>query len=295
MKEDEASSTAYIVLQGLLYTASRPRYNYLVAKDVEEAGRQILSASKTGRKLLKQINNPLIRVIAPFLEWLLMPGISRHYVLRKRYIEDAVRAAIKQEATQVVNLGAGFDTLAWRLHKEFSGVNFIEIDHPATNAQKAKALMGGETSPSNLHMLAVDFSKQNLLEALSPFEGFEAKRKTIFICEGVLMYLLEKDVVTLFDSLKQLTGKGTQLVFTCVEPMESPSNNNGRLLKFLYLIKNEPLNWIMARPDLPDFVEKQGYKMLETASAEIFKERYLSSDHKGVVHQGEYLALAEFS
>lgn len=293
MKEDTPSSTAFTVLQGLMYIAEHPQYGYLVKDDVAQTGRQILSASKKGQKLLRQIESPLYKVVLKLGEKALMPGITLHYALRKRYIEDVVRQALVDGKTQVISLGAGFDTLEWRLHTEFPNVNFIEIDHPATSAFKAGALFGGQESPANLHLLAVDFSKQSLLEALGPFEGFDATRPTIFICEGVLPYLLEKDVVILLDSLKELTGSGTRFVFSSVAPMNSANNNTGPLLNvYLFFIK-ESLNWTIECDDVPAFLEKNGFHFIESASVETFQERYLADDHEGELHRGEYLILSE--
>ncbi|MCP4695427.1 MAG: class I SAM-dependent methyltransferase [Gammaproteobacteria bacterium] len=293
MKENQASSTAFTVLQGILYTARHPRHSYLAPGETVEAGRRILAASEEGKKRLRRLESRWFRLLVPVMERLLMPGITLHYVLRKRFIEDAALQAISGGATQVVNLGAGFDTLAWCLHARYPNVNFIEIDHPATNAVKAKALFQPDRPPPNLHLLAVDFSKQNLEEALAPFAGFHPERPTLFICEGVLMYLDKKDVTQLLDSLKRLTGEKTRLVFTCVEPMNSSRNNTGPLLKFYLIFKKEPLNWTIERENLPAFLTDQGYKSLEIASTEVFKSRYLSAGHQGELHQGEYIAVAE--
>jgi methyltransferase (TIGR00027 family) len=293
MKEDTPSSTAFTVLQGLMYIAGHPRYSYLVNDEIAKTGKQILSASDKGLKLLKQLKSPFFKVLFRLGEKALMPGITLHYALRKSYIEDITRQAIADGKTQVISLGAGFDTLEWRLHTEFPDVNFIEIDHPATSAFKAKALFGENSSPSNLHLLAVDFSKQSLLEALGPFAGFDATRPTHFICEGVLPYLLEKDVVILLNSLNELTGKGTRFVFSSVAPMDSPNNNTGPLLNlYLFFIK-ESLNWTIESADIPAFLEKNGFKFIESASVETFRDRYLAKDHEGELHRGEYLILSE--
>ena len=55
-------------------------------------------------------------------------------MLRKRLIEEVVRASLTEGVEQVVIIGAGFDTLALRLCAGFPRTNFIEIDHPATQS-----------------------------------------------------------------------------------------------------------------------------------------------------------------
>ncbi len=293
MKDNEASSTAFTVLHGLLYISKHPRHNYLVDEKVVEVGQKILSASEKGKKMLRQLDNPLTKIIVPIAEKMLLPGITLHYILRKRFIEEATRESIANGKTQVISLGAGFDTLAYRLHQEFPDVNFIEIDHPATNAMKSQALFGDGQIPENLNLLAVDFSKQNLLDALSEFSAFDSSRPTHFICEGVLMYLLVKDVTILLESLKKLTGSGTRFVFTALSPKDSPTNNTGPLLNVYLWFKKEPLKWAIEREDVSEFLTKHDFKTLETASTDTFRSRYLAKEHKDELHQGEYIVLSE--
>jgi len=290
MKQDKASSTAYTVLQGLLFNTKNPDYQHLITPEIETVGRQILAASAEGKKRLRQLDSKAYQFIAPLMQSLLMPGITLHYALRKQFIEDATRRAIEQGVTQVVNLGAGFDTLAWRLHKTHQQVNFIEIDHQATNRQKEKALFN--QTPNNLHLLAVDFSETDTYTALHSFEHFDAQRPTLFICEGVLMYLDLVDIQRLFSALKQLTGSGTRFIFSCVEPMDSPLNNTGSLLKLYLKLKNEPLNWMLTHDKLKTFVAEQGYTLQDMALTEDLRQRYLQNVKQGTLHQGEYLALA---
>src|SRR5690242_16150965 len=59
------------------------------------------------------------------------PGLHGHVVLRSRYADDAVRAALDRGTSQVVLLGAGFDTLAYRLPGPAA---LYEVDVPTTQA-----------------------------------------------------------------------------------------------------------------------------------------------------------------
>ncbi|MBB1489055.1 class I SAM-dependent methyltransferase [Oceanospirillum sediminis] len=286
MKEDKASSTAYTVLQGILFSASKPEYQKLVSEETQKAGRQILSASAEGRKRLSQLNQGLFRFFAPYMEQAMMPGITLHYVLRKRYIRDAAEKAIADGYTQIVNLGAGFDTLAWELHNLHPDINFIELDHPATSAQKNKAL---SDQADNFHLLPVDFSQMDARQALESAPCFDATRRTFFICEGVLMYLSRPDIDRLFQGLKALCGAGTRMVFTSVVPMESKDSNSGWLLRWYLKFKSEPLNWMIEQKEQAGFVQSQGYQLVDLAGTDQLKSRYLQGIRHGVLHQGEYM------
>ncbi|MBF0621389.1 MAG: class I SAM-dependent methyltransferase [Magnetococcales bacterium] len=294
MKEDQASSTAFTVLQGLVHTARSRGHLDLVTPETAEVCTRILEGSPEGQRRLKQLANPLFRGALPILERLIMPGISLHYALRKRFIEQVTMQAIEQGVTQVVSLGAGFDTLLWRLHLNKHEIQLIEIDHPATSQVKQAALAGaGQQQGSNLHLLPVDLSERALLEVLQGFDGFDASRKTLFICEGVLMYLDIGAVDTLLESLRRLTDHPVRFVFSAVSPMTSAYNNTGPLLKLYLMFKDEPLNWTIERQDLSDFLAKRDYRVLELADAQGLKERFLPPNCAETLHQGEFLALSE--
>lgn len=293
MKEHEASSTALSVLQGYWYVATHPRFAHLVSDDAREATRWIFQATETGRKRMALVEGAWTRPLLMAMQRILMPGIALHYVFRKRCIEDEVRAAISDGVTQVVNLGAGLDTLCARLAAEHPALHFIEIDHPATNALKAEALaIDGQ---GNLRLLAVDFSRERLDEVLGAFDFFEAARPTMFICEGVLMYLSDADIATLFQSLRHLTGAGTRCVFTSVAPMAGPNNNTGGLLKVYLKVKGEPLTFAMEQADLPDYMAKIGVTVQTIANARTFRERYLPDAPDVTLHEGEYVVTAKLA
>lgn len=293
MKEDKASSTAYTVVHGILHTAKNPALRFLVSDETVQACEKILAASPEGQKRLAQLASPVKSRLLPFLEWLLLPGITLNYVLRKKFIAENVIQGVAYGATQVVNIGAGFDTLAWRLSKKLPLVNFIEIDHPATGREKIKALCNETVVAKNLHFLAADLSKQSLESVLNGFAGFDPRRKTIYLCEGVLMYLEEEHVIGLFDALKKLTGAGSTFIFSCMEPNESEKNNIRPLLHLYLTLKNERYNWYIRERDLPDFLTKRDYSLKAVADSKFYRNNYLREGFKGAVHRGEFVAVAE--
>jgi len=95
MKENEASSTAFTVLQSVLYIASHSIHSKLVSNDLKDASLKIILNSDKGKKRFKQLNSWWFKPIVSLIEKLIMPGITLHYVLRKRYIEEYTLKAIE--------------------------------------------------------------------------------------------------------------------------------------------------------------------------------------------------------
>ncbi|MEY8198171.1 MAG: class I SAM-dependent methyltransferase [Colwellia sp.] len=295
MKDDQASSTAFTVLQGILYVAKSSPYNYLVDDEVVKVGRQILNASEEGRKRLKQLQSPWTLMSIKLKELLILPGITLHYILRKRYVEAVTRQALSDGVTQIVMLGAGFDTLSWRLHQKHSDVNFIEIDHPATQKVKVEALDKGDDKGSNMHFLSVDFSSQDLQSRLGEFAGFEPHRPTLFICEGVLMYLSEQDVDLLFKSIKHLSGSGTQFLYSTLEPKQNKKNTIPGLLYHHLKFIGEPINWDIDSEVMESYLQKQQCELKSMAGRDELIKFFIKDDIKVRLHSGEYFTHTQFS
>jgi len=162
------------------------------------------------------------------------PQALAHPVLRKRWIEDHVRSLLG-ERSQVVVLGAGFDTLAPRLHEEYPNVHFWEVDHPATQRVKRR----GVGASSNLTLLAADFAERSPMTVLTEQDTFDPDANTVVTAEGLLMYLAADEVEALLQGIHDHTGPESHLVGTAVDPRypgasgSDPSANEvpGRWLK----------------------------------------------------------------
>ena len=133
MTKNPISSTAFTVSQGILHVAKQSEFGVFVPSDLVQATRKILANSVEGRKYLRQVDTLWFKIRTLFWEHWVMPGISLHYVMRKRFIEEITVKTIHEGSSQVVNLGAGLDTLMLRLHQQYPKVTFIEVDRPATS------------------------------------------------------------------------------------------------------------------------------------------------------------------
>jgi len=92
----------------------------------------------------------------------------RMMIIRTRFIDEALARAIANGATQVVILGAGFDSHAYRCQDLLANVKVFEVDRPVTQElkkQRVKEVLG--TPPSNLTYVPVDFQQDNLLDVLT--------------------------------------------------------------------------------------------------------------------------------
>lgn len=292
MKENKASITAYTVLQGLMYISKKTQHSYLVPKEAADIGEKILRFSEEGRKRLQQIDSFGFKLSVKLREFLFLPGLTIHYALRKRCIEQYARQELESGIKQIICLGAGFDGLAVRLAKEYPDVSFIEIDHPATQEFKREALQ--ELGQENLQYLSIDFTHQNIEGRLGEFENFKADLPSLYICEGVTMYLTEDEVADMFRAIRKLSGGGTKLLFTALEPQNSPKNNVRKLLDIYLRLIAEPIKWTCRALEMADFLQKHNASLVSIDDTARFKEKFIQSSDMSKLHEGEYVVLAEF-
>ena len=111
---------------------------------------------------------------------------------RTHHIDALLIEAADAEITQVVNLGAGFDSRALRFGERFPRVRFYELDLPAMiKAKRERVVEIRGAVPDHLVLVPTDFNTQPLAEVLRA-AGYDHTRRTFFIWEGVTMYLPEE-------------------------------------------------------------------------------------------------------
>lgn len=123
------------------------------------------------------------------VDWEFMTARAAMMAVRTMVIDEAVREA---NAPQVVILGAGYDGRAWRM-PELADALVFEIDHPATQEAKRERTREMERTAREVRFVAVDFTKDDLDAKLAE-AGHDASRPTMWIWEGVVMYLTPEDV-----------------------------------------------------------------------------------------------------
>jgi methyltransferase (TIGR00027 family) len=133
-------------------------------------------------------------------------------LMRTRYIDDAMLRAAKAGATQVVILGAGFDSRAYRFRDDLAHCRVIEVDAAPTQAYKRRRIQAAEVEvPDNLTYCTVDFTTDDLMDRLRE-AGWNQRDKTFYIWEGVCMYLTEQDVRKTLGTVRSHSAPGSTLV-----------------------------------------------------------------------------------
>lgn len=118
------------------------------------------------------------------------PHAELWLALRTAFLDRELMAQVSHRGlSQVVLLGAGFDTRAARL--TFPGVRWFEVDHTESQAEKRRRIAGVAGYPEGAATYAsCDFTCEDFLDRLVAV-GFDVERPAAFVWEGVTMYLDE--------------------------------------------------------------------------------------------------------
>ena len=109
------------------------------------------------------------------------PGVRSSVVARTRLIDDAIAASLGEHIEQLVILGAGFDSRAYRLPC-VRGVTVFEVDHPDTQTTKRKALDRVlSTLPQHVRFVAIDFNQHDLASIMAAAGYRESARTFILV------------------------------------------------------------------------------------------------------------------
>jgi len=138
-------------------------------------------------------------------------------VVRTRLIDDLTLEALADGARQVVLLGAGYDSRAYRL-PAMTRATVFEVDHPATQRAKQRRLHGAVHPRRRAHVRLVpaDLTVDDLAASLRA-AGFAALERTVVVWEGVTNYLSAPAVDATIRNLAAVTGPDSRLIFTYVD------------------------------------------------------------------------------
>src|SRR5262245_13285818 len=135
---------------------------------------------------------------------------------RTHHMDALLLEALSQGATQVVNLGAGFDSRAYRFRERFPGARFFELDLPATIAAKrARVVKVFGAVPDRVVLVATDFTTRPLDQVLQD-AGYDRTQRTFFIWEGVTMYLPEAANLGTLRFIRSGSASGSSVVYDYV-------------------------------------------------------------------------------
>lgn len=292
MHAERPSSTALLIARCILLADRDPALRPLVPPGAVEPLMAMLASVGGGQWFQFALKHESARASLRTLERAVLPGIVAHYLARKQWIEQRALEALDAGCTQFVVLGAGFDTLAWRLHQTRPDVNFMELDHAATQRPKSRALVRGR----NVTFVPVDLTRTLPAEALRGHPHFDARRRTFWIAEGLFMYFAPARVKEILWDVAHLSG--SEIAFTFMAPGRdgrATFRGGSAVIDAWLRLRHESFAWSIAPDSLAEFIRPLGLRLGMTAGAPELRSQVLApaglSTH--ALAEGEFLCTAK--
>jgi methyltransferase (TIGR00027 family) len=202
-----------------------------------------------------------------------LSGMADHMALRTRLIDEAVAEGVAQGARQLVVVGAGLDSRAHRL-STLAECQVFEVDFPSTQAFKRKQARALPRSAHSLHYVACDFERESFEQTLQA-HGFAALRASIWIWEGVTMYLSEAAIASSLDAIARLSAQHSRIALTYLEPV--PAGARRRLFALasgVLAAASEPIRSTFEPAEMARLLNAHGFSTLSDERPRDIAARY---------------------
>lgn len=299
MRKNRASATACLIATAQGVCGDDPAFARFVSAEAKQFAVPVMQCYGAPASWFAGcLSWPRFRKLVYFLEKQMLPGILMHYLLRKCFLEHAAREAISLGARQVVVLGAGFDTLGWRLTRMFPALRCLEVDHASTQAVKLLAFESLGVEAEKIDYVCGDLAQEPFEEVIRRLKKPGPLQKPFFMAEGVLMYLPESRVRPLISSLHRFSSPGSRFAFTFMNPLPNGKidfEKANRRVQAWMKFRKEPFLWGIAPAKLQQWLQISGFKLLEIVGASDLRNRFLQGSplEQQPLAVGEWIAVAE--
>ena len=196
---------------------------------------------------------------------------------RHRFIDEHLARCLDEDMEQVLILGAGYDSRAYRFAAQLSGRPVHEVDLPPLSRRKARVVRAhperfGHTT---VRRVEIDFRTQSLAERLLE-SGFAVGARTFVVWEGVSMYLDRAAVEQTLATLNDLCGSGSTLAvdFWRHLPVTTPGERMRRVATRGFSLIGEPLTFAVAPDAVDELLGPHGFSVADLAGSDELAARH---------------------
>ena len=212
-----------------------------------------------------------------------LAGFSAYALCRHRFIDDHLVAELHAGAEQVVLLGAGYDTRAYRFADLLAGRPVHEVDLPPLSRHKAEIVAGhpAEFGHATVRRVEIDFRTESLAERLLD-AGFTVGVRTVVVWEGVSMYLTRDAITGTLGTLREVCGTGSVLAMDVLDhvggwrPVDSVRRLGVRSIRFI----GEPVTFTTPTARMSDLLAGCGFAVADLADAAEMTRRYATDGRR---------------
>jgi methyltransferase (TIGR00027 family) len=223
---------------------------------------------------LRSASRPAARLTRKVFD-ALYPGFMAVVLLRHRYYEQALDAAVEDGIGQVVLLGAGYDTTA--LRRDLGDARVFEVDAAPTQLNKRDILRRkGLREKANVEYVPCDFERDSLPECLRA-HGFDPTARSLVVWYGVSFFLTEAAVRRTLADVAQISAPGSRFLWDYLERsvVEGRTTYVGaQRARRIVARRGEPYTFGLTRDGAAPFLDAFGFETSDHATIADLARRY---------------------
>lgn len=210
-----------------------------------------------------------------------LAGLAASGLCRHRFIDEHLLGALP-DVEQVLILGAGYDSRAYRFADEIGAHPVFEVDLPPLSRRKAaivasSAELFGHVS---IRRVEIDFRTQSLQTQLAG-AGFASGAPTFVVWEGVSMYLSAAAVDDTLDALRTMCGAGSVLAMDFWQHVGGIGGYSlrraaERAMRFI----GEPVTFAVPATRAHEVLARHGFAIVDLAEAAEMTRRYATDGRR---------------
>ena len=215
----------------------------------------------------------LLKICAP-------RGIYEYVIARTKVIDEIFLNAISNNFEQILLFGAGFDSRGIRLVDADDKVKVFELDVNTTISDKIKQYKKRKIDPGEVIYVKIDFNTEKIDDKLKA-AGFQYNRKTLYILEGIIMYLNESAVNEDFRFISESAGGGSEVVFDYIYKSVLEGKNLYYGEKSIFnRVKKSGEGWIfgIAEGEIKTFLQERRLALIQRMDSNQLEEKYFQDE-----------------
>jgi methyltransferase (TIGR00027 family) len=219
-----------------------------------------------------------------------MPGVFEYVLARTAFFDDVFTEALNGGIPQIVLLGAGYDTRAYRFSELNKCSRIIELDNAATQNRKKKCLEKFKIDiPEQVIYMPMDFNKESLKDALQS-AGYEGSKKTLFSWEGVCMYLDPTSIDSILGLVSHSSHAKSVVAFDyAITVSDDNSHNYYGAEEIISIMKsprsNESFKFTIEEDNIESFLDQRGLKLVKHLDHRQVEESFLTGKNGASIGQ----------
>ncbi len=226
----------------------------------------------------KRMRSLLLKKVAP-------QGIYEYVIARTKIIDGIFVNAISNNFNQILLFGAGFDSRGIRLIDENEKTRIFELDVKTTISDKLKQYKKRKIDPGKIIFVEIDFNTEKIENKLKT-AGFQYDKKTLYILEGITMYLNDSAIEEDFKFITESAGMGSEVVFDYIYQSVLEEENLYYGEQQIYQrVKKSGEGWTfgIAEGDINNFLQQRGLELIEHMDSQKLEEKYFQDKNGNIV------------